>query len=64
MANLVIDIGNTLIKIAVFAHDELLFTTSHSSIDAETLFNLTDQYQVNKAIISSVRKEAESWRSA
>ncbi|MBS1523491.1 MAG: type III pantothenate kinase [Bacteroidetes bacterium] len=64
MANLVIDIGNTLIKIAVFAQDELLYTTSYSSLDAGTLFNLTDQYQVNKAIISSVRKEAESWNAA
>lgn len=64
MANLVIDIGNTLIKIAVFAQDELLYTTSYSLLDAETLFNITDQYQVNKAIISSVRKEAESWGAA
>jgi len=64
MANLVIDIGNTLIKIAVFAQDKLLYTTSYSSLDAETLFNITDQYQVNKAIISSVRKEAESWHAA
>ncbi|MBV8388195.1 MAG: type III pantothenate kinase, partial [Mucilaginibacter sp.] len=64
MANLVIDIGNTLIKIAVFAQDELLYTTSYSSLDADPLFNLTNQYRVNKAIISSVRKEAESWGAA
>ena len=64
MANLVVDIGNTLIKIAVFAQGELLYTTSCSSLDAEALFNITDQYQVNKAIISSVRKEPESWSAA
>ncbi|HTD40554.1 MAG TPA: type III pantothenate kinase [Mucilaginibacter sp.] len=64
MANLVIDIGNTLVKIAVFAQDKLLYTTYYSSLDANTLFKLTDQYQVNKAIISSVRKEAEGWRAA
>ena len=64
MANLVIDIGNTLIKIAVFTQDELLYTTSYSSLDAEAILNITDQYQVNKAIISSVRKEPESWHAA
>ena len=64
MANLVIDIGNTLIKIAVFAQDKLLYTQYYSSLDGETLLKLTDHYQVNKAIISSVRKEAEDWRAA
>ena len=64
MANLVIDIGNTLTKIAVFAQDELLYTTSYPSLDTEILLSLTDQYHVSKAIISSVRKEAENWRSA
>jgi pantothenate kinase type III len=43
MANLVIDIGNTFIKIAVFAQDELLYTTGYSSLDAETFFRITDQ---------------------
>ena len=62
MANLVIDIGNTLIKIAVFRHDELVHNAHYSTLEAETLINLIDQYQVNKAIISSVRKETESWR--
>ena len=64
MANLVIDIGNTLTKIAVFRQDELVHTAHDSSIEARTLLNLIDQYQVNKAIISSVKKETENWRSA
>jgi len=64
MANLVIDIGNTFLKIAVFAQDKLLYTKYYSSLDAEILLSITDQYQVNKAIISSVRKEAEDWRVA
>ena len=64
MANLVIDIGNTLTKIAVFAQDELLYTTTYPSLDTEILLSLADQYYVSKAIISSVRKEAENWRSS
>jgi type III pantothenate kinase len=64
MANLVIDIGNTFTKVAVFGHDELLLTEYLAATDAETLLNLIDQYQVTKAIISSVKKETESWRSA
>ncbi|WP_426669171.1 type III pantothenate kinase [Mucilaginibacter sp. McL0603] len=63
MANLVIDIGNTLTKIAVFRQDELLHTAHYSALEAGTLFDLIDQYQVNKAIISSVKKETENWRS-
>ncbi|MDB5135272.1 MAG: type pantothenate kinase [Mucilaginibacter sp.] len=64
MANLVIDIGNTLTKIAVFRQDELLHAEHYSAIEAEVLFNLIDQYQVTQAIISSVKNEIESWRSA
>jgi type III pantothenate kinase len=63
MANLVIDIGNTLTKIAVFKQDELVHTAHYSTIEAKILLELIDQYQVNKAIISSVKKEAESWRN-
>ena len=63
MANLVIDIGNTLTKIAVFRQDELLQAEHYPVVEAGTLLKLIDQYGVNKAIISSVKKEIESWRS-
>ncbi|HSY77101.1 MAG TPA: type III pantothenate kinase, partial [Bacteroidia bacterium] len=64
MANLVIDIGNTLTKIAVFGHgNELVHTAHHSAVEASVLLDLFDQYQINKAIISSVKKETENWRS-
>jgi type III pantothenate kinase len=63
MANLVIDIGNTLTKIAVFGQDELLQAEHYSVVEAAILLKLIDQYGVNKAIISSVKKEIESWRS-
>jgi len=64
MANLVIDIGNTLTKIAVFAQDGLIYAQHYPSPDAKTFLNLIDQYQVNKAIISSVKREVEDWRAA
>jgi len=64
MANLVIDIGNTLTKVAVFQQDELLQAEHYSNADAETLLQLIDQYQVNQVIVSSVRKDIESWRSS
>ena len=64
MANLVVDIGNTFTKIAVFKQDELAHSAHYSTIETEILLNLIDQYQVNKAIISSVKKETESWRGA
>jgi type III pantothenate kinase len=64
MANLVIDIGNTLTKIAVFAHDGLINAQHYPSPDAKTFLKLIDQYQVNKGIISSVKKEVENWRAA
>jgi len=62
MANLVIDIGNTFTKIAVFSQDKLLQAEHYAVIESSTLLKLIDQYQVDKAIISSVKKEIEGWR--
>ncbi|MDB5025513.1 MAG: type pantothenate kinase, partial [Mucilaginibacter sp.] len=64
MANLVIDIGNTLTKVAVFRQDELLHAGHYATVEAGMLLSLIDQYRVSKAIISSVKKETENWRSA
>ena len=64
MANLVIDIGNTFTKIAVFRQDELLQAGHFAELETEMLLDLVDQYQVNKVIISSVKTETEHWRSA
>ena len=64
MANLVIDIGNTNTKIAVFEDDELVHNEHHAAVDTRTINHLIDQYPVNRAIISSVKKEKESWRAA
>jgi type III pantothenate kinase len=62
MANLVIDIGNTFTKIAVFRQDELLQAGHFAEVESEMLLDLAVQYQVRKAIISSVKTQTEHWR--
>jgi len=63
MANLVIDIGNTFTKIAVFDNDELLYTEHYTIVNTDILNDLLNTYPVNKAIISSVKKDKEEWQS-
>ena len=63
MANLVFDIGNTYTKIAVFEGDELVFTDKYQNPDTNTIHNLLNSYTVNKAIISSVKKDRQAWET-
>jgi type III pantothenate kinase len=60
MTNLVVDIGNTYIKIAVFEHDELLYNNQYQAVDASLINKLLIDYKVTKAIISSVKKQDNS----
>ena len=62
MANLVIDIGNTLTKIAVFERDDLLHAEQSPVTDAKTLLHLIDKHHIRHAILSSVRNQTEEWR--
>jgi len=61
MANLVIDIGNTYTKIAVFKQDEVVFTNRYQEPDIKTIDNLLHEYGVSRAIISTVKKEKGEW---
>src|ERR1700748_785807 len=54
---LVIDIGNSYTKIAVFKQDELLHAEQYQSIDTEIINRLLNDYPIKKAIISSVKKK-------
>jgi len=63
MANLVIDIGNTFTKIAVFDTDELLYTEHYKTVTIDILNNFLSNYPINKAIISSVKKDSEEWQA-
>ena len=61
MTNLVIDIGNTFTKIAVFKLDELLAVEQFEEVDTNWLNELLNRYEVNRAIVSSVKKDVEPW---
>ncbi|UOE48600.1 type III pantothenate kinase [Mucilaginibacter sp. SMC90] len=63
MTSLVIDIGNTLIKIAVFKLDEMLEANQYETIDMPVLDALLNKYNPVKAIISSVKKHTEAWQA-
>jgi type III pantothenate kinase len=64
MTNLVIDIGNTLTKVAVFELDELIMVAQFETVDEAHLNELLDQYKITGAIVSSVKKNTEAWQTA
>ncbi len=61
MANLVIDIGNTHIKLAVFNQDEMVDMARYQAIDAAIISSVLQKYNISKAIISSVNKNSRAW---
>jgi type III pantothenate kinase len=63
MANLVIDIGNTYTKIAVFDNNELLHIASFTAVNADIINNFLNDHPIHKAIISSVKKDSEEWQT-
>jgi type III pantothenate kinase len=63
MANLVIDIGNTYTKAAIFEHDELIYTQHYKTFYSKELDDLLTGYRVSKTIISSVKKNSEEWEA-
>jgi type III pantothenate kinase len=64
MANLVIDIGNTRTKIAVFELDELLHTSQYQHIDSSIINGWLSDHTIGRAIISSVKKNNEDWQES
>ena len=64
MANLIIDIGNTFTKIAVFDNDELLLTEHFTTLSINTINTFFNAYFIDKAIISSVKRDKEEWQTA
>lgn len=63
MANLVIDIGNTYTKFAVFKQDELIYTNRYENPDIKLINSLLNDYALNKAIISSVKNGHGEWET-
>jgi type III pantothenate kinase len=53
--NVVIDIGNTFIKLAIFNQNELIETVVEEEINEKTIDSLLQKYAIGKGIYSSVR---------
>jgi len=63
MANLVIDIGNTLTKIAVFEDNELIRAVQYEAVNAGIINAFLNDHILSRAIISSVKTGREEWQS-
>ncbi|MCR8558576.1 type III pantothenate kinase [Mucilaginibacter sp. BJC16-A38] len=59
---LVIDIGNTFTKIAVFDNNQLLQTEHYQPADSSIINKILTDYPIKRAIISSVKKDREEWQ--
>jgi type III pantothenate kinase len=60
MLNLVIDIGNTFTKVAVFKNDELLRVEQYQKPEMQDIYKFPNEYPIDKVIISSVKKEYDA----
>ncbi|GAA4097978.1 type III pantothenate kinase [Mucilaginibacter panaciglaebae] len=61
MPVLVVDIGNTFTKAAIFEQDKLVYIEHFEVLDTASIQGFLDQYNVEKAIISSVKKQSQKW---
>jgi type III pantothenate kinase len=61
MTKLVIDIGNTATKVAVFDGDKIISNEQHLEVSPSFLTSLLTRHNISKAILSSVKKEHEDW---
>ncbi|PJJ83968.1 type III pantothenate kinase [Mucilaginibacter auburnensis] len=63
MANLVIDIGNTQTKLAVFSHNEMIDSQRYQYIDTNAISTVLKKYRIDKAIVSSVKRGPQDWEN-
>ncbi len=63
MANLVIDIGNTYTKVAVFDNNVLVYADQYTVFNTNDLLNCLDKHPIKKAIVSTVKNKAEEWET-
>ena len=54
MKTLVIDIGNSLTKVAVFDGDNILFVEKSPNLNSAFVNSIVQEYHIQKTIISSV----------
>jgi len=60
MANLVVDIGNTFTKLALFEGDELISINQFAGEDINQITQFISRLSAQKAIVSSVKKRKSS----
>ncbi|MFD2874550.1 type III pantothenate kinase [Mucilaginibacter ximonensis] len=61
MPVLVVDIGNTFTKAAIFEEDELIHAEYFTDLAASTIDTFLTKYSVDRAIISTVKKQNQQW---
>jgi type III pantothenate kinase len=54
--NLVIDIGNTLTKIAIFSNNQIIFNNNYDSLAVNELKELLNRFNIVNSIIAEVKK--------
>ena len=59
MMRLIIDIGNTLVKYAVFNNDKLLKLSKKNEVDHNYINQIISENRVKSVIVSSVRKKID-----
>jgi type III pantothenate kinase len=57
MTNLVIDIGNTFVKVAVFNQDKIIFSDQSSALSQKIIYQIKEKYHPQNLIISSVKED-------
>ncbi|GGH17160.1 type III pantothenate kinase [Mucilaginibacter phyllosphaerae] len=62
MPNLVIDIGNTLTKVAVFENDHLLKAGQYQNPEETHIKGFLSEYKADRVIIASVKTTKQPWQ--
>lgn len=63
MTNLVFDIGNSFLKVAVFKDEKIVWTKSYRQLSETILNKILAEYNPQKAIVSSVRSSFFLWET-
>nr|WP_067060618.1 type III pantothenate kinase [Mucilaginibacter sp. L294] len=63
MLTLVIDIGNTFTKVAVFDNDALLKVEQYQQTSATDISTFISNYKIGRVIISSVKTDKQPWQT-
>lgn len=59
MTNLVIDIGNTFAKVAVFNQNKIVFSDQSSALSQSIIYQIKEKHHPQNLIISSVKKDLD-----